>query len=437
MNSPILRKLVSALLALLLLIYVGYQVYNAGYQSVRTETAVYASMKDVAQTTGFAVRKETVIPQSSAGVVTYTLGKGGKVSKGGVVAEIYSSAADAAAQQEIKSLNEEIESLTKLNSPGDTYAANPDLLDKQINQKLSVLLEDIHNKDYEKLEEPKDAFLYLLNEKQIVTGKVKNYNERISALKSRRDSLTASAGQKAGQVTSPVAGYFIGEVDGYEPVFNYDDILNITVDDIRAAEAKNVAPDVGAIGKVSQQFDWYFACVLPPETALKLSRVQAQGRKVSISMPFASTEPIPATVAAINQKDRESEAAVVLKCSYMNEELASIREETLQIQIAEYTGIRVSHKAVHFETVLQTVTDKDGKSRTEKHENVRGVYVMHGSEIEFVQIFPLFSSGSYVICEALEDGSPSQEELVTDRSVQLSDEVVVEGTDLFDGKVVK
>ena len=154
-------------------------------------------------------------------------------------------------------------------------------------------------------------------------------------------------------------------------------------------------------------------------------------------MPFASAEPIPATVAAINQKDRESEAAVVFQCSYMNEELASIREETIQIQIAEYTGIRVSQKAVHFETVNQTVTDEEGNTRTVKHENVRGVYVMHGSEIEFVQIFPLFSSGSYIICEMLEDGSPSEEELVTDRTVQLFDEVVVEGTDLFDGKVVK
>ena len=100
MNNPVLRKLVSVFLAVLLLIYVGYQVYSAAYQSVRTETAVYASMKDIAQTTAFAVRKETTIPQTSPGVVTYTLGKGGKVSKGGVVAEIYSSAADAAAQQE-------------------------------------------------------------------------------------------------------------------------------------------------------------------------------------------------------------------------------------------------------------------------------------------------------------------------------------------------
>ena len=110
-----------------------------------------------------------------------------------------------------------------------------------------------------------------------MTGKVKNYSERISALKSRRDSLAASAGQRAGQVTSPVAGYFIGEVDGYESVFSYDDILNITVDDIETAKEKSVTPDAGMLGKVSQQFDWYFVCVLPPETALIDIRIGKKG----------------------------------------------------------------------------------------------------------------------------------------------------------------
>ena len=71
MNHERLRKLGSGLLAALLLLYIGYQVVNAGYQSVQTETAVYASLQDVVQADAFAVRQETAVMSQTAGVVSY------------------------------------------------------------------------------------------------------------------------------------------------------------------------------------------------------------------------------------------------------------------------------------------------------------------------------------------------------------------------------
>ena len=37
----------------------------------------------------------------------------------------------------------------------------------------------------------------------------------------------------------------------------------------------------------------------------------------------------------------------------MNEELASLRTETCEISVTQYSGIRVSQKAVHFAEVTQ------------------------------------------------------------------------------------
>ena len=53
-------------------------------------------------------------------------------------------------------------------------------------------------------------------------------------------------------------------------------------------------------------------------------------------------------------------------------------------------------------------------------------------EINFKQIVPLFSTEGYVIC----DTNP-EEDLMTDETVSLYDEVVIEGTDLYDGKVIR
>lgn len=432
MNSPLIRRLAAFCVAFLLLFYIGYQVYNANYTSVKTEVAVYVQADDpgtaeVVQATGTAVRKESVIQQQTNGVVTYVVEDGGKVSKGGTIAELYATEQDAAAQQQIETLNLQISQLQKLSSPGSTYAVDQDSLTKQISQKLIALLQTSASGEYDALDEPREDLLYVLNERQIVTNKVSDFNDRINSLTQQRDSLTANR-QVLGTVTAPSAGTFISEVDGYESVFDYDSILTITPEQYQQKLETQVSPPADAVGKICGEFKWYFVCVVSAQDALKF----IEGNAVSLSFPFATSDSVTAVVRAVNQESIESQAAVVLECSTMNEELARLRTETCAVSVTEYSGIRVSQKAVHFAEVTRTVENEDGEETTETRE-VKGVYVMHGSEIVFRQIVPLYSTSTYVIC----DPNPDPEELMTSETVQLYDEIVVEGTDLYDGKVVK
>lgn len=432
MNSPLIRRLAAFCVAFLLLFYIGYQVYNANYTSVKTEVAVYVQADDpgtaeVVQATGTAVRKESVIQQQTNGVVTYVVEDGGKVSKGGTVAELYATEQDAAAQQQIETLNLQIFQLQKLSSPGSTYAVDQDSLTKQISQKLIALLQTSASGEYDALDEPREDLLYVLNERQIVTNKVSDFNDRINSLTQQRDALTANR-QVLGTVTAPSAGTFISEVDGYESVFDYDSILTITPEQYQQKLETQVSPPADAVGKICGEFKWYFVCVVSAQDALKF----IEGNAVSLSFPFATSDSVTAVVRAVNQESIESQAAVVLECSTMNEELARLRTETCAVSVTEYSGIRVSQKAVHFAEVTRTVENEDGEETTETRE-VKGVYVMHGSEIVFRQIVPLYSTSTYVIC----DPNPDPEELMTSETVQLYDEIVVEGTDLYDGKVVK
>ena len=41
-----------------------------------------------------------------------------------------------------------------------------------------------------------------------------------------------------------------------------------------------------------------------------------------------------------------------------------------------------------------------------------------------------------MICEEITANSENADQIVTDQSIRLSDEVVIEGTDLYDGKVI-
>ena len=182
MNSSLLRRATSAVLAILLFIYLGYQVYNSNYKQIQTETASYTSEADTVQTTGTAIRKERVIQKQVNGVITYVIGDGSKVANGGKVANIYANAQNVEAQRQLENLDSEIAKLQKLTAPGDTYAASPDSIGKQINVKLTDLLGKINTGEYTDLSDSRDELLYLINERQIVTSQVKDFNLRIAAL---------------------------------------------------------------------------------------------------------------------------------------------------------------------------------------------------------------------------------------------------------------
>ena len=45
-NNPVIRKIFSTVMAVLLLAYIGYQIYAVNAKSITTETAMYAELGD-------------------------------------------------------------------------------------------------------------------------------------------------------------------------------------------------------------------------------------------------------------------------------------------------------------------------------------------------------------------------------------------------------
>ncbi len=427
MGNTFVKRLITVVIALLLIVYVGFQIYNANYSQVKTETVSYMTTADSIQTNGFVVREEQILEAAVDGVLTFSIDNGGKVAQGGVVAEIYANAEDADAQKRISELNADIERLRQLGTLAESFTITPDALDKQLTLDMHSLLEKINDGELLRLASDRENLLYQLNERQLITGAVENFDARISELTAERDSLSFSHGGRTGTVTSPAAGYFVSETDGYEQAFGENDVLSLTPEQLKTGPQKNEAISENVIGKVISSFDWYITCVLSPEQAQNLY----EGKRVYVRLPFATTERLPVTVAAVNQVNKTTEAAVILKCNYMNSELASLREELVSIDVETYTGLRVSKRAIHRGVVTRTTTNEDGEKITEEKE-VSGVYVRFGSELTFKEIVPLYSDNSFVIC----DPDPDDEALFSGDTIQLYDEVVVEGTDLYDGKII-
>ena len=137
---------------------------------------------------------------------------------------------------------------------------------------------------------------------------------------------------------------------------------------------------------------------------------------------------------SINQKTKTSDAVVILQGDFMNKEMAQVRSEDISIVVNTYTGIYISKKAVHERELSKKVTDNNGKT-VEVKENVTGVFIKLGNELKFKQIIPIYTGEDFVVCK--KDLSDSDKVFDRDAGIlKPYDNVVVEGANLYDNKII-
>ena len=124
---------------------------------------------------------------------------------------------------------------------------------------------------------------------------------------------------------------------------------------------------------------------------------------VTVDFPYSSTDALKAQVVAVNVSGADT-AAVVLRCNVMDEELANMRIEDIEIIFNSVTGFRVPANAVR---------EVDG---------VKGVYILRSNSVTFREINIVWTSDEYVICN--------------DDEIKLYDEIITKGKDLYDGKAI-
>ena len=115
----------------------------------------------------------------------------------------------------------------------------------------------------------------------------------------------------------------------------------------------------------------------------------------------------------------------------MNSEMAELRKGRFAIILHTYRGIEIPKSAVHDQMLTKTTEDENGKSKTET-KLCSGVYVKMGSEVTFREIVPVFSGEDNVISSLNTQGKT----FLKDNAVQVYDEIIVEGANLYAGKII-
>ena len=427
MDKLLFKRILIAVLSILALVYVIYLFASANFSMVATENAVQTIATDKIFANAFIIRDETILNNNTSGVLSYSLNDGDEVGVNGEIAKIYSNESDAATQTRIDILEEQIKDLQTLENNKLVGSVGIETIDSEISTNLLSYIYDINNGDISKLGNDTNSILSAINHRHLFTGKISDFESEIAQLQAEVNELKSTTGDSIGSITTDKAGYFSEYCDGYENALDYSKLDKLELSDLKGIKKGSVSSNIA--GKVVSSLNWYVACEVSADEATKLT---LWDNKVSILFSDASTESIPANIYRIHQKNKDSSALLILECDYMNESLIDARIEPVEIGLGTYKGLQVSKRAIHDDYITKTVYDENGNQRTEE-KKVQGVYTLYGSKVQFKQISILYSDDDYVIC----DPTPDEELLFNGETIKLYDQIIIEGDDLYDGKIVE
>lgn len=399
MNS-VVSKLVTALLLLGILAFAAFQVYRGLNESYRTESAYEYQIARYCDTEGLLVRTEKPIQKNTGGQVRYLLGEGEKFRADTPIAQVFSSQEEVESAARRESARAERDLLESIQRSTDTSkTADVETLNKEIALTLRRLTQSAGEKDLEEVAETHMALVEKIGRQQLATGQNSGFGERI------RELDQELAGSGGGQnVYSSAVGYFSRYVDGYEEQYTPEMLEKLDIASLQEMIGREYPTQPGSFGKSVTDFTWYYATIIPPETA----EFFYVGAKVEMTFLGSGERTVPGKVTQLSAGE-DGRALVVIRSTSVTADTVSRRTANVKLSFSNYKGLRISQKALRI---------LDGE---------KGVYVKSGYSVKFKKVDIVYTGLDYYLCR-IQYGSSDE--------LSLFDEVIVEGTDLYDGKPI-
>ncbi len=410
-KKAMLKRIGISLVGLLFIFYVVREFYILSFDKVETVMAVEQQVNNSLFTKGFFIREEEYIINSASGTVVPVAEDGKKVSAGNTVAMVFNNDEAVTNYMRAQSLRNELERLIKLNSITPSSAIDTKGLDRIIDNSVSELADAVHSGNLASLSDYYSSLRDSITKKQLMLGEDIEFQSIIDSVNSELAALE-SGNTSHSSITADGSGYYISKVDGFETAFDYSSVASISPEQVDSLlTAPKTAVPENVMGKLVTGFNWYVVCKLDVKNVANL----APGSKVTIAFPYSSTSPLEARVEAVNVSGADK-AAVVLGCNIMNEELANMRCEEIEIIFKTISGYRIPVEAIRKE--------EDRSDRGTEREGTKyiGVYILRSNTVTFRKINIVWTSDDYVIC--------------ADDEIKLYDQIIVKGKNLSDGKAI-
>ena len=425
MKKSLGTKLLLAFVTLGVLAYFAVQAVRYFGDPLTTTLAYRYQVETATDLTGYVVREEAVLPDDGGGQRQLQRTEGERVSAGGLVALVYADQASVERQEEIRSLETQIEQLQYAREAA-LGAEVSQRLDVQILQNMVDYRAAVTADRLDRAEDWGAELRSLVLKRDYNASDTTDVSARIAELQAQVDSLEAQAGASVRRVTAPQAGLYSAVVDGYEAVLTPESLETLTPGKLDRLEPDEAARSASSVGKLVLGDTWYYAAnldegeaaLLQDSTGLKLRFAKGVSQDLDVELVFVS-EPEGGRVTAVFRGD-----------TYLSE-LTLLRQQSAKVIRRTTEGIRVPIESVRLRE--ETVTGEDG---TETTVSQTGVYCVVGMEARFKPVDVLYSGEEFALVRSTldraEDVTAAQEQI----RIRPGDQVIVTAYDLYDGKVL-
>ena len=175
-----LLKVLSALAAVVIIVYFVSQIYSLSAKAFLTQIAYEQTVLDTIDAKMFVIREETVLTVPTNGVTVPLADNAERVSKGSAIAAVFSNEEAAENYVEIQSLEKKLAAYQKID--GQLRLSNVDLdkLTDEINSDFKDILECSYNNSFDGLSDTKLSFSEKISRKQISLGEQVDCAAKIS-----------------------------------------------------------------------------------------------------------------------------------------------------------------------------------------------------------------------------------------------------------------
>ncbi len=415
MFKNIMFQITGTLLAIAVLAYLVIHTMTSFENELEVKNSYYTTMDLTYDAEAYIFRDETVLSTKNSGDVIYNIENGKKVSSHQKVASVFSDSQSADAQNKIQALEKEIDYLEKVINNATFSTPTVTSLDKNINERIKSVSAFSNLGDLKNALKVTEESIYDLELKYCILKGTVAHQNLIEQYKNEINSLTQNISSSVSPVYSTKSGYFYNEADGFEDVFTLDAVESLTAESFE--ELKNCSPSIAPnAGKIAESSKWYIAFELDSQSSLQIS----VGKKYPVAFSASGISINMKAERKIDGAD-DSTKIIVLSTNTVNENFNFSRKQIASITVATYSGIAFPAKAVH------TDYDSTGASKA-------GVYVLDETIVKFKTFTKLIEKNGFILCAVPDSTNISA---ISEEKVSLYDTIIVEGTNLYNNKVIK
>ena len=290
-------------------------------------------------------------------------------------------------------------------SENDSIRLEQDVLKQTIR-----IPELVRDNDIESLMEVRASLDNVVEARKKISGGGESNQQIIGKLQEEKNALLQKFDMAKTAVVTDIAGSFTARTDGLEEMLDDERIENISqsyLKSIKTPETKtNVEAKISSgapIGKIVDTYTWYFAAVVSKDIADSLSI----GGGIRLKFLDSSDNMIDGSVYKIVDEN-DGKAVLIVKSAGYVDNLYSMSKVKVEIVKKTYEGMKIPAKSIRV---------KDGE---------KGVYILSGKKVKFRNAKVYYMNEDWAVV--------SREEK---NGIKLYDSVVVNGSNIYEGKVVR